>query len=88
MSNFDDTGYFDDTGFNPNNFTWWNTTTSTSDNIFFGGTCTTATTAIDTNWRVIKTPDKDWMPYDYVEYEPRWHQKFASYKNQMEHMWN
>ena len=69
------------------NFTWWNTTASSSDNIFFSGINSTATTT-NSNWCVVKTPDKDWMPYDYVEYEPRWHQKFASYKNQMEHMWD
>ena len=69
------------------NFTWWNTTASSSDNIFFSGTATTATTT-NSNWCVVKISDKDWMPYDYVEYEPKWHQKFASYKNQMEHMWD
>ena len=75
--------------FTNGNFTWWNTTesTSTSDNnLFFGGTCSTAT-ATGSNY-TIKTPDKDWMPYNYIEYEPKWHQKFASYKNQMEHMWD
>jgi len=65
------------------NFTWWNGTASTSDNIFFSGA---ATTTFTPNLHV--TPDKDWMPYQYVEYEPKWHQKFASYKNQMDYMWN
>lgn len=88
MNNFDDgTGFFDDTGFNPNNFTWWNTTASTSDGIFFSGTATTATTT-SSNWCVVKTPDKDWMPYPYFEYDPKWHKKYASYKNQMEQMWD
>jgi len=33
------------------------------------------------------TPDKNWMPYVYVEYEPTWHKKFARFKIQMESMW-
>jgi len=84
MNNFDD-----GTGFNPN--TWWNTTASTSGGIFFSGPVTNITATTSSNWHVVKTipiPDKNWMPYQYVEYEPKWHQKFASYKNQMEHMWD
>ncbi len=73
---------------NDNNFTW-NTTASTSDNILFSGTTLTATTTNSIWCSPIKTPpDKDWMPYCYVEYEPVWHKKFASYKNQMEKMWD
>ena len=74
---------------NDNYYTWWNTaTTSTSDNnLFFGGTNTAAITLTNSNY-TIKIPDKDWMPYDYIEYEPKWHKNFASYKNQMEHMWD
>jgi len=73
---------FDGTGFNlNNNFTWWNTT-ATNANFTF----TTDGTA--SNWQPI-IPDKDWMPNSsYVEYEPLWHKKFASYKNQMEKMWD
>jgi len=78
---------FDDNGYNPNNYTWWNTTATSSDSMSFGGTATFATTT-SSNWCVVKIPDKDWMPYNYVEYEPKWHQKFASYKNQMEYMWD
>jgi len=33
-------------------------------------------------------PDKNWMPYKYVEYEPKWHKKFARYKLQMQSMWD
>ena len=74
--------------FTNDNYTWWNTTATTSDNnLFFTGTCSTTATTTGSNY-TIKTPDKDWMPYDYIGYEPKWHQKFASYKNQMEHMWD
>lgn len=72
---------------NNNNFTWWNTTATTSDNTFFSGTVNTAFTT-NSNWCPLKTPDKDWMPYRYFEYDPVWHKKFASYKNQMEKMWD
>jgi len=76
---------FDNTG--NSNFTWWNN--SASDNITFSGTFNMATTTTTTgsNWHKIK-PDKNWMPYAYVEYEPIWHKKFARYKLQMEKMWN
>jgi len=77
-------GYFDGSTTN-GNFTWWNTTALTSDNIIFSACATTTT---DPNWCVVKVPDKDWMPYAYVEYEPRWHQKFARYKLQIKKMWD
>ncbi len=72
---------------NNGNFTWWNTTdmTTASTNILFSGT---ATATCDSNWCIVKVPDKDWMPYPHFEYEPKWHIKYASYKNQMEHMWD
>lgn len=72
---------------NNDNYTWWNTTAS--DNITFSGTfnLTTAATTTGSNWHPIK-PDKNWMPYVYVEYEPKWHQKFARYKLQMKNMWD
>ena len=49
----------------------------------------TASTTTDSNsiWCVTLT-DKDWMPYKYVEYEPKWHKKFARYKLQMQSMWD
>ena len=79
------------------NYTWWNSTAAT-DNIIFSGTFD-LTGAVDitgavatttfSNWHTIKTPpDKNWMPYEYVEYEPIWHKKFASYKLQMGKMWD
>ena len=33
-------------------------------------------------------PDKNWMPYRYVEYDPQWHKKYAAIKYQMERMWD
>jgi len=73
---------FNGTGFNPNNFTWWNTTAATGTANF-----TFITDGTASNWQPI-IPDKDWMPYAYFEYDPVWHKKFASYKIQMEKMWN
>jgi len=32
--------------------------------------------------------DKDWMPYDFFEYIPVWHEKYARIKYQMEKMWD
>jgi len=60
------------------NFTWWNTTTG-SDISFLVYPITITTSVI---------PDKDWMPYRYVEYEPKWHKKFARYKLQISKMWD
>jgi len=72
---------------NNGNYTWWNTTATTaSTNLTFNTDCFTF--AVNgTSWHPV-IPDKDWMPYSYVEYEPKWHKKFASYKNQMEKMWD
>ena len=69
---------------NNDNFTWWNTTATTSDNITFSGTFNLTT---NSNWSQIKV-DHNWMPYAYVEYEPLWHKKFARYKLQIENMWD
>ena len=70
------------------NFTWWNNSATTSDNITFSGTFNLATTVTGSTWHQTKLPpDKNWMPYVYVEYEPMWHKKFASYKLQMGKMW-
>jgi len=60
-----------------NNFTWGDATTS-SFALTTGGTETFYPSII---------PDKNWMPYQYVEYEPIWHKKYARYKIQMENMW-
>ncbi len=64
---------------NNNNFTW-RITSNTGDNFFFS--------EIPITNNSIKTPDYNWMPYVYVEYEPIWHKKFARIKLQMEHMWD
>jgi len=70
------------------NFTWWNTSVA-GDNIVFLGTfdLTGGASIAGSNWHQIK-PDKDWMPYRYVEYEPKWHKKFARYKLQISKMWD
>ena len=53
-----------------------------------GSVFTASTTTDDTIiWSVILS-DMDWMPYKYVEYEPKWHKKFARYKLQMQSMWD
>jgi len=73
------------------NYTWWNSTATTSDDIIFSGTFNFATTTTASNWYGIKSktpPDKNWMPYVYVEYEPVWHKKFARIRIQMETMWD
>ena len=32
--------------------------------------------------------DKDWMPYNFFEYDHIWHKKYAAIKNQMDIMWD
>jgi len=32
--------------------------------------------------------ESTWMPYQYVEYEPLWHKKYAAIKYQMDTMWD
>jgi len=71
----------DETTSNGNNINWWNTTasiTAGTNNLTFN-TDSFAFTVNGTSWHPI-IPDKNWMPYSYVEYEPKWHKKFASYK--------
>jgi len=67
------------------NFTWTTANTGT-----FTGTGSTDSYAFFVNGTPCHyvIPDKDWMPYSYVEYEPKWHKKYARYKIQMESMWN
>ncbi len=74
--------YFDDTG----NFTWSDSTATTGNFTLIG--CTNTSTFIYRKVRQPVIPDKNWMPYDYVEYEPKWHKKYARYKLQMKKMWN
>ena len=74
---------FDDT--NSGYFTWNN---STSGNFTFtGGTDTITFYVNGTSYKPV-IPDKNWMPYVYVEYEPKWHKKYARYKIQMYSMWD
>ena len=79
MSNFDDLT-------NSGNFTWTNSTATTANFTSSAGTNFTFVVNGTSYHPVI--PDKNWMPYQYFEYEPKWHIKYASYKNQMEHMWD
>jgi len=51
-------------------------------------TFTASTTTGGTGFWSVIISDKDWMPYKYVEYEPKWHKKFARYKLQMQSMWD
>ena len=50
------------------------------------GTCYTATDTASTTFTIIL--ETDWMPYDYFEYDPLWHKKYAAIKLQMETMWD
>ena len=49
---------------------------------------TASTTTGDNGFWSVTLSDKDWMPYKYVEYDPKWHKKFARYKLQMQTMWD
>ncbi len=49
---------------------------------------TASTSTSGTGFWSVTLTDKDWMPYKYVEYEPKWHKKFARYKLQMQSMWD
>jgi len=74
----DDTGSFNDFGWSTA-ITTANFIVGSTDGFFFplyGGT----------SYHPI-SPDKNWMPYKYFEYEPIWHKKYARYKIQMENMW-
>lgn len=84
--------FFDETTAN-GNFTWTGSTATTTDGIFtlnaegvtnidFGFATTTST------WHKPIIPDKNWMPYVYFEYDPKWHKKFARYKIQISKMWD
>ncbi len=73
---------------NPYDFTddavWIDTTTSTGTlNFTF---ITNGTLPNHISYKIL--PNKDWMPYRYVEYEQKWHKKFARYKLQISKMWD
>jgi len=74
----DDTSYTGD-------YNWTSTAAATSAVNF---TFSTGIAYISNYTRYQIIPDKNWMPYRHFEYEPRWHQKFASIKLQMETMWD
>jgi len=78
----------DDTTDSGGNFTWTGAT-ATTDNLTFtaGSADSFSFTFNGTSYHPI-IPDKNWMPYRYFEYIPKWHKKFASYKLQMQSMWD
>ena len=41
-----------------------------------------------TSGTFLELSDKDWMPYNFFEYDPLWHKKFAAIKYQMKKMWD
>ncbi len=65
----------------------WTSATTTGDFISYAGTNNFTFTVNGTSWHPI-TPDKNWMPNRHFEYIPKWHKKFASYKLQMQSMWD
>jgi len=66
-------------------YTRWFSSDGTINGVLTFGTVFTPTLT-GSNYNEI-IPNKDWMPYVYVEYEPLWHKKFASFKNQIKDMW-
>ncbi len=77
----------DDTTDSGGNFTWTGATASTGDFTSYAGTNNFTFTVSGTSWHPMM-PDKNWMPNRHFEYIPKWHQKFASYKLQMQSMWD
>ena len=69
------------------NFTWTNASTTTGNFTIATDTNAFTFSVNGTSYEPV-IPDKNWMPYRYVEYEPRWHQKFARYKLQIKKMWD
>lgn len=69
------------------NFTWTNTAATTGNFALSTGATTDFTFTMHGSTPNPIIPDKNWMPYRYFEYEPRWHKKYARYKLQIEKMW-
>ena len=69
-----------------NNITWNNLSagTTTSNNTI---TFTTDGTDSGFSWYPNIIEDKDWLPYCYNSYEPKWH-ILLGYKTQMSNMWD
>ena len=55
-----------------NNFSWWNSTSSTSDG--------------NTVW-ITMNGELEWIPYKIKKYKPKWHIN-QGYKNQIKKMWD
>jgi len=78
----------DTSGNNPFWFDGGTATTGVTNLTFTTGSTDSFTFTVNgTPWHPV-IPDKNWMPYKYVEYEPKWHKKFARYKLQMQSMWD
>ncbi len=77
----------DTSNYDSGNFTWTSTAATTGNFTLTGGTDSYTFFVNGTSSHPI-IPDKNWMPYRYFEYEPRWHKKYAIYKIQMSKMWD
>lgn len=78
----------DDDITNSGNFTWTNATATTGNFTLSTGGTDTFTFFVNGTVKLPVIPDKNWMPYRYFEYEPKWHKKYARYKIQMSKMWD
>jgi len=70
------------------NFTWNSAFTTTGNFTLSTAGTDSYTFYVNGTVRAPIIPDKNWMPYTYFEYEPRWHKKYARYKIQMSKMWD
>ena len=78
----------DDTTDSGGTFGWTGTSTTTGGFTFTAGsTDSFAFTVNGISYHPI-IPDKNWMPNRHFEYIPKWHQKFARIKIQMQNMWD
>ena len=77
----------DDTTDSGGTFTWTGSSATTGDFTSYAGTNNFTFTVNGTSYHPI-IPDKNWMPYRYFEYDPKWHKKYARYKIQMSKMWD
>lgn len=68
------------------NTTWINSNTANTETLNFTFTTTGVFLPNYVKRQII--PDRNWMPYHHFEYIPKWHQKFARIKLQMQSMWD
>ncbi len=74
--------------YNDDNFTWTDSTITTTGNFTLVGGASSLVFNVGTPQGYPIIPDKDWMPYRHFEYDPLWHKKFAAIKYQMKKMWD